>query len=214
MENLFGTLGQSDVKDLLATGDSKAVAISLEPGSGTIPAGTLIYKKTNGFYAPAAAAQISTSYNLLVLKDDTDISTSAGIGIAAAAYESGCFKAGKVLKDDGNSGYEAVSAAEAIVLREFGITFAPFDDWGADDVVIDNRLAHSVTVTAGDHGTATADKATAKIGDVVTLTITPADTYVLDEITVTAGGVTVGADKKFVMGDKNVAITVSFKAGS
>lgn len=212
MENLFGTIGQSDVKDLLATGNSRPVAVSLEPGSVTLPAGALIYRKASGLYALAAAAQISASYNLLVLANDADISTSAGIAIAAKAYESGCFKAGTVKKADGNGGYEAVSAAEAIVLREFGITFAPFDDWSADDVEVDNRVALSVTVTAGSNGSATADKATAKKGEVVTLTITPSSGYVVDAITVTAGDVTVGADKKFVMGDKAVAISVTFKA--
>ena len=212
MENLFGTIGQSDVKDLLATGNSRPVAVNLEPGSVTLPAGALIYRKASGMYALAAAAQISASYNLLVLANDADISTSAGIAIAAKAYESGCFKAGKVLKDDGNSGYEAVSAAEAIVLRQFGITFAPFDDWREDDVEVDNRVALSVTVTPGSNGSATADKATAKKGEVVTLTITPSSGYVVDAITVTAGDVTVGADNKFVMGDKAVAISVSFKA--
>ena len=212
MENLFGTIGQSDVKDLLATGNSRPVAVSLEPGSVTLPAGVLIYRKSSGLYALAAAAQISASYNLLVLADDVDISTNAGIGVAAKAYESGCFKAGKVLKDDGNSGYEAVSAAEAIVLRQFGITFSPFDDWNESDVEVDNRVALSVTVTAGSNGSASADKLTAKKGEVVTLTVTPASGYVLDEITVTAGGVTVGADKKFVMGDKAVEIGVTFKS--
>lgn len=212
MENLFGTIGQSDVKDLLATGNCRPVAVSLEPGSGVIPFGTLIYRKSSGLYAVAAAAQISASYNLLVLKDNADVSTNAGIGIAAAAYESGCFKAGTVKKADGNGGYEAVSAAEAIVLREFGITFAPFDDWSADDVEVDNRLALSVTVTAGEHGSASVDKATAKKGETVTLTCTPASDYEVDEITVTSGGVTIGSDGKFVMGDKAVAISVSFKA--
>lgn len=212
MENLFGTIGQSDVKDLLATGNSRPVAVNLEPGSVTLPAGALIYRKASGLYALAAAAQISASYNLLVLANDADISTSAGIAIAAKAYESGCFKAGKVLKDDGNSGYEAVSAAEAIVLRQFGITFAPFDNWNEADVEVDNRVALSVTVTPGSNGNATADKATAKKGETVTLTITPSSGYVVDAITVTAGDVTVGADNKFVMGDKAVAISVTFKA--
>lgn len=212
MENLFGTIGQSDVKDLLATGNSRPVAVNLEPGSVTLPAGALIYRKASGLYALAAAAQISASYNLLVLANDADISTSAGIAIAAKAYESGCFKAGKVLKDDGNSGYEAVSAAEAIVLRQFGITFAPFDNWNEADVEVDNRVALSVTVTPGSNGSATADKATAKKGETVTLTITPSSGYAVDAITVTAGDVTVGADNKFVMGDKAVAISVTFKA--
>lgn len=213
MENLFGTIGQSDVKALLATNtDAKPVAVSIEPGHGTIPYGCLIYRKSSGLYAPAAAGQISDSYNLLVLKDNVDTTTNAAIAVAAAAYERGEFLAGKVLKDDGNSGYEAVSAAEAIVLRRYGITFRPFDDWSEDDVEVDNRVALSVTVTPGDHGSASVDKATAKKGEIVTLTCTPASDYEVDEIEVTAGGVTIGSDGKFVMGEEAVTITVSFKA--
>ena len=213
METLYGTLGQSEVKDLLV-GEGKPVAVNLEPGSAVIPYGTLIYRKSSGLYAPAAAGQISDSYNLLVLANDADVTTNAGIAIAAKAYERGCFKAGTVKKSDGSDGYEAVSAAEAIVLRDFGITFSPFDNWAADDVEIDNRVALSVTVTAGDHGSASVDKATAKKGETVTLTCTPASTYEVDTITVTSGGVTIGSDGKFVMGDKAVAISVSFKASA
>ena len=211
METLYGTIGQSEVKDLLV-GEGKPVAVNLEPGSAVIPYGTLIYRKSSGLYAPAAAGQISDSYNLLVLANDADVTTNAGIAIAAKAYERGCFKAGTVKKADGNGGYEAVSAAEAIVLRDFGITFSPFDNWAADDVEVDNRVALSVTITAGSNGSATADKATAKKGETVTLTITPSSGYVVDEITVTSGDVTVDSNNKFVMGDKAVAISVSFKA--
>lgn len=211
METLYGTLGQSEAKDLLV-GEGKPVAVNLEPGSAVIPYGTLIYRKSSGLYAPAAAGQISDSYNLLVLANDADVTTNAGIAIAAKAYERGCFKAGTVKKSDGNSGYEAVSAAEAIVLRQFGITFSPFDNWAADDVEVDNRVALSVAITAGSNGSATADKATAKKGETVTLTITPSSGYVVDEITVTSGDVTVDSNNKFVMGDKAVAISVSFKA--
>lgn len=213
MENLFGTIGQSDVKDLLATGTARPVAISLKPGSVTLPAGVLVYRNSDGLYELAAAAKISASYNLLVLADDVDISTSAGIAVAAKAYESGCFKAGKVLKDDGNSGYEAVSAAEAIVLRQFGITFAPFDDWSESDVEIDNRIALTVTVTYGDNGTASADKGTAKKGEVVTLTATPAsDSYVFDAWEVISGDITIGADNKFTMPDTAVSVKATFKS--
>ena len=218
MENLFGTIGQSDIKDLLATGDSRPVAVNLEPGSGVIPYGTLIYRKSSGLYAPAAAAQISASYNLLVLKDNVDVSTSAAVAVAAAAYESGCFKAGCVKKADGNGDYEDISAAEAIVLREFGIVFAPFDNWAADDVEVDNRVALAVTVTAGSNGSASADKQTAKKGEKVKLTITPASTYVMDEIKVTAGDVEIQYNTTdgyhFIQGEKAVTVTVSFKSES
>ena len=211
MENLFNTLGESEVKDLLATGKSSAVAISVEPGNGTIPYGTVLYRKSGVLYAPAAAGQMDGSKELVILKDNVDTTTNAGIAVAAAAYEEGVFKAGTVKISDGNGGYTAVNAAQALVLRQQNITFRPFDDWSGNDVEADNLVALDVTVTAGTGGTATADKATAKKGETVTLTITPGSGKEVDEITVTAGGVTVDSNNKFVMGDKAVTITVSFK---
>lgn len=213
MDKLYEVLGQSEEKDLLA-GRGKAVAISMTPGSGTIPAGTVIYRdKTSLLYARATSTQMDGTYDLLILRDDVDISTNAGIAVAAAAYEEGDFKAGCVkIWDSGDSEYVAITAAQALILRQQNINIVPFDDWRKDDVEFDNRVALSVTVTAGSNGSASADKVTAKKGEVVTLTVTPASGYVLDEITVTAGDVTVGADKKFVMGDKAVEIGVTFKS--
>ena len=121
-------------------------------------------------------------------------------------YSNGCFSSEQLTIDDG------CSTTFSRNVLDVGITFAPFDDWSADDVEVDNRAALSVTVTAGDHGSASVDKATAKKGEIVTLTCTPASDYEVDEITVTSGGVTIGSDGKFVMGDKAVAISVSFKA--
>lgn len=70
---------------------------------------------------------------------------------------------------------------------------------------------YSITVTAGENGTAVADKETAKEGEEVTLTITPAQGYEVDEITVNEGGVVVD-NNKFTMGDEDVEISVTFKA--
>ena len=211
MEKLFDTIGQSEVKDLLATGECSPVAVSLEPDNGVIPYGAVIYRKSGVLYAPAAAAQMDGSYELLILADDADTTTNDAIAIAVKAYEKGVFKAG-TLKIKNGAAYEGITAAQGLILRTQGITIRPFDDWSTSDVEADNLVALSVTVTAGDHGSASADKLTAKKGETVTLTVTPASGYVLDKITVTAGGVTVGADKKFVMGEEAVAISVTFKS--
>ena len=215
MENLFGTIGQHEPSYLLASNVlTDAIGISVEPGNGKIPAGAVMYRKSGVLYAPAASANIAVTNNLVVLRDDVDSDVSSGVAVAAAAYRKGTFIAGKVLYD--NSGdYAPVTAAHAIVLRMQGIDFSPMDNWDEDAVEADNRVALSVTVTAGQNGSATADKQTAKKGETVTLTITPASDYELDEIEVVDGGVTVisGEDGyTFVMGDEEVEIEVSFKA--
>ena len=213
MENLFGTIGRKEPSYLLASNVlTDAIGISVEPGNGKIPAGAVMYRKSGVLYAPAATANISTANNLVVLRDDVDSDTNAGIAVAAGAYRKGTFITGKVLYYDSGE-YTAITAAHAIVLRMQGIDFSPMDDWSAERAVeADNRKALSVTVTAGSNGTATSDKATAKKGETVTLTITPSSGYELDEIEVVSGGVTVGSDKKFVMGDEEVEIEVTFKA--
>ena len=212
MENLFSTIGTKDPSYLLASNyDTDAIAVSMEPGNGVVPAGAVLYKKSGVLYAPAGTSNIATTNNLVVLRDDVDTDTSAGIAVAAAAYRKGKFIAGKVLYD--NSGtYEAITAAHAIVLRMQNIDLSPMDDLSSDTPdIADNRVAQTITITAGSNGTATADKQTAKAGETVTLTITPSSGYELDEITVTAGGVTVEGNT-FVMGDAEVAISVTFKA--
>ena len=214
MENLFGTIGRKDPRYLLASNyDANAIAVSVEPGHGIIPAGAVLYRKSGSvLYAPAAAADIVTTNNLVVLRDDVDTTTNAAIAMAAAAYRRAILIAGKVLKADGNGGYEPISAAEAIVLRMQGLELSPMDDLSAESPTeADNRLALA--------GTATADKQTAKKGETVTITITPSSNKELDEIECTAGDVTLnvaadGSSATFVMGEKAVTITVSFKAST
>lgn len=141
MENLFGTIGTNDPSYLLATNtNTDAIAISVEPGNGTVPAGAVMYRKTGVLYAPAAAANIAEANNLVVLRDDVDTTTSATVAVAAAAYRKANFIAGKVLVKNGDS-YEAITAAQSVILRKQGITLSPMDDWSGDAVVADNTVS-------------------------------------------------------------------------
>ncbi len=141
MDKLFETIGTSEIKDLLANGEATPVAVSMEPGNGIVPYGTVIYRKSGVLYAPAAAANVKETAELLVLRDNVDTSGSATVAVAAAAYEKGTFKAGAVKIADGNGGFSPVTAAQAIILRKQGITFSPFDDWREDDVEADNTAS-------------------------------------------------------------------------
>ncbi len=136
MTELFKNLGQSPVETLEA-GGGKQIAVSMEPGNGTVKHGTVIYRKDSGLYAPAAAANIVTTNNLAVLVEDTDTTTSATVAVAAAAYISGELLAKDVVISDGETN---LTAAQALVLRKQGIVLYPFDDLKAADVVIDNTI--------------------------------------------------------------------------
>ena len=72
---------------------------------------------------------------------------------------------------------------------------------------------NAVTVTAGEHGSASSDKTTAAEGEIVTITASPASQYVVDKVTVngTEISVTSGA-YKFIMPDVAAAVSVTFKA--
>ena len=69
--------------------------------------------------------------------------------------------------------------------------------------------AYTVTVTSGDHGTASASPELACESELVTLTATPNDGYVFDRWEVTEGGVTI-ENNTFAMPANNVAITAKW----
>lgn len=70
---------------------------------------------------------------------------------------------------------------------------------------------YAITIAEIENGTVEADKAKAKAGETVTLTITPAEGYILDTVTVTAGeeAITV-TDNTFVMPAGDVTISATF----
>ena len=69
---------------------------------------------------------------------------------------------------------------------------------------------YSVTVSTDGSGTAMADKTSAAVGTVVTLTATPKSGYTFKEWQVITGGVTI-KDNKFTMPDENVEIKAIFE---
>jgi len=215
MENLFGTVGTHEPSYLLASNfDTDAIAISVEPGNGTVPAGAVMYRKSGVLYAPAAAANIAETSNLVVLRDDVDTTTSETVAVAAAAYRKAKFIAGKVLVKNG-AAYAAITDAQAVILRKQGLELSPMDDWSATSPTeADNQVTVSVTMQNDGHGSASASPASGKKGTEVTLTATPASTYVFDYWEVVSGDAEIDASNKFVIGDKAPTIKAHFKAGA
>ena len=211
MENLFGTIGTHEPSYLLASNfDTDAIAISVEPGNGIIPAGAVMYRKSGVFYTPAASANIAVTNNLVVLRDDVDTTTSATVAVAAAAYRKAKFIAGKVLYLDSGE-YKPITAAHAIVLRQQNLELSPMDDWSESAVEADNTKTVTVTVTNDGHGTGAASPSSGTKGTEVTLSATPASNYSFDYWEVVSGDVTVESNK-FTIGDSAVTVKAHFKA--
>lgn len=153
MSELYGVIGSRSYANLLADPQgADVIAIPCEPGNGEIKAGTVMYRKSTGLYAPAESGQISTSYQLVVLKEDVDTGTTVPAGAVAedaAAYRAGCFIDGAVvLKNNGT-----VTDAHKVVLRLEGIVFDKKEETGT----FDNS---TVTITyIANNGTTEANKA-------------------------------------------------------
>ena len=135
MSELYSTIGSRAYSNLLA--DPKGadvISIPCEPGSGSVKAGTLMYRKSSGLYAPAAAAQVTASYQLVVLKEDVETGSAPTSGKTAtaedaAAYRAGCFIDGAVkLAADA-----AVTEAHKVVLRGQNIVFDKKEATGTFD---------------------------------------------------------------------------------
>lgn len=80
-----------------------------------------------------------------------------------------------------------------------------------NDVTIEvtfKKSTYTVTAAAAANGTVTADKATAQMGDTVTVTATPAADYELSKITVNGTAIT---GNTFTMPAENVTIAAEFK---
>lgn len=130
MSDLYGVIGTSGYSNLLADPQgADVIGIPCEPGNGDIPAGTVMYRKSNGLYAPAASGQISTSYYLVVLGEAVSTGDSVKPGAVAEdakAYRAGIFVDGAVkLASNGT-----VTAAHKVVLKLNGIVFDKKEETG------------------------------------------------------------------------------------
>lgn len=122
--SMYEVIGKNNPEYLLADPQgADAIAIPCEPGSGTVKRGTVMYRKANGMYAPAASANVAASNLLAVLDESVDTDANMAIAEDARAYRGGRLIYGRVtLANDG-----ALSAANIAVLRGQGIVFDQMD---------------------------------------------------------------------------------------
>ncbi len=119
--------------------------------------------------------------------------------------------------DDDETGGEFGAPA----LKDFpGSISAGFGTYGfdmaedAEVVVTFKKTEYTITVTEPQNGAVVPSATTANMGDEITLAITPATGYEIDEVTVMAGEdeVELDSDYKFTMPASDVTVTVTFKA--
>lgn len=145
-KSLFRTIGTNETTALIARPDGlDPVSVPLYPTAGTYKPGTLLYRASNGFYKPAAAADAVTTNELAVLGEEITIAQGETIAPAVQAYRAGCFVDGAV-KYDNSGTATAVTAAMKVVLRKQNITFLPMADTAAD---FDNG-SHTITYVANN----------------------------------------------------------------
>lgn len=125
MAELYGVIGTSTTVNLLADPQgADKIAIPCEPGNGDIAAGTVMYRKASGLWAPAATANVVNTNQLAVLKEAVASGTAPTSGETAVAedgiaYRAGCFIDGAVKLTAG----AALTEAHKVILRQQGIVF-------------------------------------------------------------------------------------------
>lgn len=116
--SLYSVIGTNNPAYLQADPQgADIIAIPCKPGNGVVNRGTIMYRDTDGMYAPAAAANAVDTKMLVVLDETVDTSANATVAEDARAYRAGRLLADKVTLAAG----AAVTADVALVLRKQGI---------------------------------------------------------------------------------------------
>ena len=109
MSELYKKIGESGYDQLLADPQgADVIAVPCEPGNGDIKRGTILYRKASGLWAPAAAAQIVNTNQLVVLNEDVATGNAPASGTTVTAEDAAAYRAGRFIK---------------VILRQQGIVF-------------------------------------------------------------------------------------------
>ncbi len=136
--------------------------------------------------------------------------------------ENGTVTADKQTAHVGETVTLTITPAEGYELDQLNVPLTEGNTFNmlAGDVIISatfKMIDYTVTIQPTDGGTITADKATANMGETVTLTVTPNEGYEFDQLTVMNGETKVDVvaaegNYTFVMPAGNVEITATYKA--
>ena len=135
--------------------------------------------------------------------------------VTVAETQNGTVTVSKATANMGDEITVTVTPATGYELDTLSVTGAEVTDgkftMPASDVTVTatfKKTDYTVTVAESQNGTVTVSKATANMGDEITVTVTPATGYELDTLSVTGATVT---DGKFTMPASNVTVTATFK---
>lgn len=121
METIYNVIGSKDYKNLLADPKGfEGITVPVYPNASALAAGTLLYRNSGGLWEPIASANISDNTELAVLMEDLPINATA-VATDATAARAGIFIDGVVKESGGN----APTAAQKLILRKQGIVFKP-----------------------------------------------------------------------------------------
>ena len=221
-------------------GSLKASASSAVEGTEI----TLTVKASSG-YEIESVSVVDAEGNAVALSDDYKFTMPASNVTASATFKALPTEYTITLDyGDGNQGKIYSSAKKAVEGTSIKITITPKSYYELDQLtVIDEAgqaisfnmsdstfvmpasnvtvtatfkaILYTVTITPCENGTVVADPVEAAKGDSVQLTITPAEGYELDKLTVvkeSGSSVTVRGNNKFAMPGENVTVTATFKA--
>ena len=125
MSELYKKIGESGYDQLLADPQgADVIAVPCEPGNGDIKRGTILYRKASGLWAPAAAAQIVNTNQLVVLNEAVATGSAPESGKTVTAEDAAAYRAGRFI--DGRvtlAADAALTEAHKVILRQQGIVF-------------------------------------------------------------------------------------------
>lgn len=183
--HVWRTYSRSPFSNMIAftKGDITAgTAVSITNSNGTYAAGTNLQMTAS--VTPSNATNQNVVWSLSGANGDTYISSTGMLHIGK--YQTGVLTITATLASN-----PSIKAQKT---------------WTASNGALADAV-YTVTVTAGEHGTASASPTSGTQGTEVTMTITPASGYEVDTVT----GVTLDENNKFKIGSSDVAINVTFK---
>lgn len=132
MSELYDVIGNSENDQLLADPNgSEVIGISCYP-SGVVKRGTVMYKGADGFYRPAAAADITADKAFAVLNETVDTGSAPAEGEEATAEDAAAYRTGRFINKRVTLASDAVlTEAHKVILGQQGIFFKTKD--GADE---------------------------------------------------------------------------------
>lgn len=190
--------------DELSVKNSSTNAVIAVSGSGN----------TRTFTMPASDVTIAASFKIVKYTVSITAPENGSVSVNPDKYAKGAEVTLGVACD---TGYEldklTVKDASGSVVTVTNKKFV----MPASDVTVTatfKKITYAVAVGKATNGKVTSDAATAKMGDTVTLTITPDTGYELDTLTVkdTSDKTVTVTDNKFTMPASSVSVSATFKA--